>query len=172
MKEHDKITFEEKKQFLEGPFFYEVTMLIYSYFKLLQLKIINIESEKNIAIETFIMHCRNLYEFYFLNSRIKNDDAKFFDYISVDNFNKIKDNLYLNSCNFKDKSNKQLAHLTYTRLEYDTLEKKVWEIEKIMKDFVVLTKYFINDLCNDFKGENINYLNKLFDDNPNIKILF
>ena len=172
MKEFDKLTIEEKKKFLEWTFYYEVTMLIYSYLKLIQIQIINDNSEKNIAIETFVLHGRNLFEFYFLKERIKKDDARIFDFIPIKNLNFIKDNSFLVEYEFKEKSNKQIAHLNYTRLEYENTLKKSWDINRIMKEFILITKYFIEELSKEYKGENIMFLKELLNKNKYLNQLF
>jgi hypothetical protein len=163
---YNEVSEDQKKEFIEGPFCYEINMLIYSFFKLLQLQIIINDNEKNVSLETFILHGRILYEFYFLSTR-KDDDARISDFIQVDKFNIIKNNLDLNNKDFefKFKSNKQLAHLTYTRLNYDTSEKKEWEIEKIMKEFVCISKFFIHELSDAYKGTKISELQSLLDNN-------
>ncbi|MBI5403493.1 MAG: hypothetical protein HY959_08830 [Ignavibacteriae bacterium] len=156
----------QKKEFIEGPFCYETNMLIYSFFKFLQLQIIINENEKNVSLETFILHGRILYEFYFFNNRYKDeDDAKAFDFIDINKLNNIRNSLNLSKKDFeyKFKSNKQLAHLTYTRLNYDNTEEKNWKIEEIMKEFVYISKFFINELSDDYKGANIRKLQSLLD---------
>jgi hypothetical protein len=171
LKEFHELTEEEKVLFLENTFYYEVDMLINAYLRLLQIQIVNNDLEMFIALESFLLHGRNLYEFYFFQKRGVKDNARVYDYISHEKSNIIKSNTYLIEYEFKDKSNKQLAHLNYTRLEYENNEKKPWEIQKIMKEFICITKYFIGELSGDFRGNNILILNNKLNNNPYLKIL-
>lgn len=163
---HNEISENQKKIFIEGPFCYETNMLIFSFFKLLQIRIKRNVNEINISLETFVLHGRNLYEFYFFDNRYE-DDARAFDFIDINKLNNIRKSLNLskNDFGYKFKTNKQLAHLTYTRLNYEQSYEKEWKVNEIMKDFVHITKFFIIELNKKHKGEKILELKTLLDNN-------
>jgi hypothetical protein len=118
--------------------------------------ILDIVKEKgfcqNVLIESFLLHARNLYHFFYKER--KDDDVIADDYISdVNRFlsertkeDKLKKYLNIIKCN------KMLAHLTYSRLHYID-EMKNWYYKNIFLSLRKTIKAFYDSIYEDYKEQ-------------------
>lgn len=114
------------------------------------------QSEKNILLDSFAIHARNLY--YFFYSTPKQDDISIEHYLQG-----ITEHLIPKGDLEKivSKGNKQVAHLTYSRNNYGFDEKK-WIIGDIFPKLVENMQIFTINLPNEYKdSEYVEYLNKM-----------
>ena len=116
---------------------YEINMLLFSSSKLINLKkdnpkitVFDFNMMKNIFIETFVLHARNLCEFLYANKRKYPDDMFWKDFLTDKQQKKYNPTKYIFN---NEKANKQLAHLRYKRNVWENKKKKSWEIFKIQK---------------------------------------
>lgn len=142
------ISDNDKAKYLNEHFYYEVDMLIYSVMKLNKTMC---HSENNLALDSFAIHTRTLYGFFSNaeNTYNQKDDAlaEHFISISKDQWDElIKSEIeILDKLEVSYKTNKQVAHLTYKRLEYDKTNKG-WEINPIACSILQITLYFIDNI--------------------------
>lgn len=118
---------EAKKEKMFEHIKYEMNMLRFCY------KNLNIEEGllKNVFIESFLIHSRNLYKFFYSDNRYE-DDVIAKDYvINIKEFLK-KRSQQDEFRDFKNKWNKMLSHLSYSRLDYID-EKKQWNFTKLFQ---------------------------------------
>lgn len=88
--------------------------------------------EKNILVESFVIHARNLFEFFYKN-KIK-DDISAYDFIFKKKEFKMKRTKKRILENLTNKANKQVVHLTYSRNNYNRLTKG-WYVSIITINF-------------------------------------
>jgi hypothetical protein len=82
--------------------------------------------EKNILLESFAIHCRNLFDFFYKKRKYV-DDIVAYDYISQKKqfiHERTKTRILKN---LTEKANKQVAHLTYKRNNYNR-RTKGWSV--------------------------------------------
>lgn len=105
---------ENLDNFIKEHVLYEISMLHYSFGQL-QSKPDN-RNKSNVLIESFILHSRNLIDFFLMNKKIKKDDVIALEYKTkhtvwielVQNHR-----AFLNK--MKRRADKELAHLTLQR---------------------------------------------------------
>lgn len=104
-------------------------------------------SEENIEgsalLESFLLHVRNLRDFLFRDSSNHKDDVLAVDYfILQEDWRKIRPPMgkYLNG--LRERINKALAHISYTRLDYRM--DKLWNVEQIKNDLTLPWNAFLN----------------------------
>ena len=135
---------------------YEINKIFeaYDYFKT------HPKNYTQLRIEIFLLHSRNLFDFFYPNKTIQIDTMCVFDFL--DNYeefnNKRTTKKDLDSDKVKVKINKCLSHITYARC-YSSFPD--WHIEKIMKGMVETIKTFYEVLPDDYK--NWNYIQKIKD---------
>ncbi|MBI2032178.1 MAG: hypothetical protein HYT09_00880 [Candidatus Levybacteria bacterium] len=96
---------------------------------------------KNIIIESFAIHSRTLFDFFYKN-RGQPDDIIALDYIHPNKkFNPAKEGL----SNLSQKANKQVSHLTYARNKYN-IRTKGWNVIKIKSRMELTIKSFMKML--------------------------
>jgi hypothetical protein len=101
--------------------------------------------QRNAFLETFILHARCLIDFLYLPNNTKSDDVvadHFFD--NPENFHRSRPKLQslIETQTLKPRAGKEIAHLTYKRLEV-TPEMKIWQVSKIHKEINgVLATFF------------------------------
>ncbi len=145
--------------------FYEVWMF---YQIVLILKTTTDQLQKNILLESFAIHARNLFDFFYPKKHSKDDDILVNDYIkSINNYKrkrtKRKQLYYLIR-----KTDKQVAHLTYTRNRYNR-KTKGWKFKDIgdqLKNSIIV---FYDSLPKKMlRWENFKRLKNIIDQFPNI----
>ncbi len=105
---------------------YEIMM--FKATNLLLLSNINEQVSKNVLLESFAVHSRNLFDFFY-KKRI-NDDIVAIDFIgNKAQFRKDKSKKR-NMQTLARKANKQISHLTYSRNNYNS-RTKPWNISSI-----------------------------------------
>jgi|WetSurMetagenome_2_1015567.scaffolds.fasta_scaffold93918_2 hypothetical protein len=163
MKSYKDITIEEKIIFLNKHFLYEVSMTFDLFF--LDINSNNSKQKNildNIRLESFIFHARNLIDFYYEKNkkgeRYHKDDAWAIDYFDDEEL------WYENRPDISDwkdeflkRAGKQIAHLTYSRLEINP-ENKEWNIYEIEKPLKRITILFIEKINNEFRTKKIKKL--------------
>lgn len=171
-------TDEDKKEYLEEHLVYEVEMLLYSFGQL--TKCTNIVEEcsltstqistpnvtqfwgqsrdknfGNMALETFLLHARNLREFFYKDDKGRPDDARAFElFMDKDPWKKLRPNETDSIKEVKNRADKELAHLTYKRISGTPPEKK-WDCGKILFDLLGVVKVFLDKLPEQYFGENL-----------------
>ena len=134
-----KITEYSKKKASEHVY-YEGWMLYENIVALMDIGNEKVK-ERNVLLDSFAVHARNLFNFLYPPRSIKPDDIIVFDYID----NK---SLYLEKRTKKNdlkfiikKADKQVAHLTYLRNKY-SLKRKEWQFIKIGQMFHISLRAF------------------------------
>lgn len=147
-----KLTIEDKKKFLAEHFKYEVDMAFYLGIVLIK----NLYSDENVnsaLLESSLFHIRNLIEFFYFekSSKYKLDDSRATDFFDEDcKWEDIKPYIKVVIDFVVNRTGKEMAHLTYKRLEGNK-ETKTWRpvvYLKPMREIVLLfwdklpSKYF------------------------------
>lgn len=105
--------------------------------------------EINIALESFVVHSRNLFDFFYSEKKYP-DDISVYDYLKrKKDFNKEKSKKR-NLENLTNKANKQVAHLTYSRNNYNKINKG-WLINKIVDNMNITITAFLKNLNSEEK---------------------
>lgn len=129
--------------------FYEMWML---YNTAIILKTTTDQLSRNILLESFAIHARNLFNFFYPYN-FKKSDILVTDYLinkKIYNTQKTKKKIlnYLVT-----KANKQIVHLTYTRNRYN-LQNKSWYYKDIMDKFKPTIVAFFDNLPENRKKWN------------------
>lgn len=148
------LTDEEKRQFLEEHFSYEVIMLSFSANKLIEFNCIKDTYCTNMALETFLFHARNLMEFFYYDKKYPTD-ARAYDFLKDKaEWEKIKPKETDSIEKIKDRSGKEIAHLTYKRI-YGTPPEKKWDCSEIRKDILKIVNIFLDHLPEKYMGDRL-----------------
>jgi len=111
-KELTKYTLQKASEHI----FYEVWMF---YQTLTFLRKAQNLIERNILLDAFAVHTRNLFDFFYPKAKLKADDIIVSDYLpNLKNFN-LKKTKKKNLLFIVRKTDKQVAHLTYARNRYN-----------------------------------------------------
>lgn len=167
---YDCLSIDDKRRFLNHHFYYEVHMLISAYEYVVESFSNNIQELRNISLENFALHARNVNDFFRKGNRNNNikDDAIAADFLKDDNNFESCINKYSEIIEYiRFKSNKQVSHLTYSRITFEK-ENKHWEIIKVISALLEMVILFINNLDKAYLFENIDML-KIEIDNLNNK---
>jgi len=136
---------KDKGKFLGEHFLYEIQKLNTIYERLIQLKRIGDREGEMIFLEAFLLHARNLFYFFYedRNPKSKEDD------VYASDFAKNWENLKLEKTeeikSFEERMNKELTHLTTSRI-YGNPPEKYWILQPILSHFNQLTKIFLENL--------------------------
>ena len=141
--------------------FYEISILILAYNYFIITNIFPPELQ-----EVFLLHTRNLYNFFYPPKNIRYDDMCVYDFLDdYENYDKNR-----TPPNDFPKSkiidiNKYLSHLTYERCEHDY---KLWDYSYYASNIIKTIKSFLNSLPDNYKKwDNFIKLNKLLNNNFN-----
>jgi hypothetical protein len=165
---------DSKKKFLNEHFAYEVQMIIAAHqihnagatlFQANQIEIVKYIWYKNIGIEGVLMHVRNLIEFYFDPVDNSGKYAKALDYLpdvwatQLEEYKKNNPNVMEVVNNIRDRTNDEIVHLGWERLNKTPLNKG-WRLDDISIQFIGLALAFINLIKADGKyyGEGLRQL--------------
>lgn len=99
----------------------------------------------NALLESFVIHIRVLLGFFFPPDNVKEDDVLAQDYFDDDGWKKIQPQLSEVLSSAKFRANKEVAHLTYTRLNV-TPETKGWEFSEIANEMSKVIDIFIKNV--------------------------
>lgn len=125
---------------------YEVNKIFenYDYFKN------NLDDYTQVRIENFLLHFRNLFDFFYPSETIYRDNMCVYDFI--DNYEEFDNKKIVEKdLDVKGKINKYLSHITYTRC---SSEFPKWQIEKIMEGTVKTVEAFYDALPEDYREWN------------------
>jgi hypothetical protein len=145
--------------------FYEAEMFCITLALLTQ---VNDQMNKNILLDGFVIHTRNLFDFLYPKRNIHKDDMVATDFLThPKTFNisktKKKDLMFI-----VGKANKQVAHLTYSRNRYSGRTKQ-WSYVFIGRKMLKTLCAFYNCLSTQYKGwPNIINLKKVIDTYANL----
>ena len=102
----------------------------------------------NAIVESFVMHTRTLIDFFYNDPR--SDDVVARHYVAA--WEPPHKTTHLSEA--IEKANKQLAHITYSRVDdtrYADPDKKPWNFEKISSDLEKTITLFFNSLPKDYR---------------------
>lgn len=108
--------------------------------------------ERNVMLESFLLHARCLFDFLYPSSDTRPDDViadDFFQDPSVFR-GKIPTSLPIETY-LKHRTGKEIAHLTYDRLKV-TPEKKVWQVGEVHDQIVGVLETFFACLTEEQRG--------------------
>jgi len=161
----------DKIKFIDDHYCYEVKMMYQSYFLKIREDNPNKDYFTNVKLELFIFHARNLMEFYYVErlnkkgERRYKDDAWASDFFSKNNWSEIRPCIDLWKDKFFKRAGKEMAHLSYSRLDL-SLKEKEWNIYEIAKPLRDITIQFIDNIDKEYKTERIlelhNFLKSIF----------
>ena len=160
-----KIRTNEELMLISGHLLYEYRMFNDCIELIPNPKIQTNDALRSAIIESFAIHTRNLLKFFF-DDKPREDDVVANDFFHVQNeWNHIRekfgDKELLNR--IFDRVNKEVAHITYKRLEVTSEEKSWEEIRTITKDlFNNLFREFLSSVSDDNLGERFLELKKQF----------
>jgi|GEM_PF-703579 len=151
---HKKVTRSDQqlKDDLEEHFHYEFSMFAYSFHKLKEGRQLS-DPDKYMALECFLLHARNLYEFYYHSSF--NDYARAVDFVpSWDKTRPAKTEAIKEQ---ESRINLELSHLTYRRIAGSAPEKR-WNYGILYNNWLSVTKTFLEYLPNKYIGDKLRKL--------------
>jgi len=127
--------------------FYEIWML---YNTTIILRTTTNQLSKNVLLESFAIHTRNLFYFYYPKKHFNSSDILVTNYIlSKKIYNKQKTKKIVLKYLVR-KADKQIAHLTYTRNKYHQ-KIKGWYFKDISDKFKPTVNAFFNNLSENRK---------------------
>jgi hypothetical protein len=129
---------------------YEKEMFDFSYKKILLLIKEKKEktSEFSAYVEVFVIHARNLHEFFFENPQ--KDDIHYTHFCISKELEQLinEKKSFFNT----EKANKQLCHLTYKRVKWEGAEKKSWDIGNIYRNLSHTYEVFVDSMSDERKN--------------------
>jgi hypothetical protein len=146
------------KKALNEHFVYEANALYYAAVKLHKLdKSTNKNNDEiNMALESLILHGRNLFEFLYYDSN-KSNYMRANHYISNETWKTIRPIKTALLSDFEERASKEMAHLTYDRIADDSKE-KIWACSALFGELLSVIKIFLNNLPDEYKDNEINNL--------------
>lgn len=154
------------KNFLSEHFCYEVEMLYSSLEYLIKFKREDKQTGKNMALENFLLHSRNLIEFLHFPDNSKKY-ARAYHFLDEKSFLKISQLWNKDLEIFLDRANHEVSHLTYNRY-YGTPPEKNWNCRKYFLEILTGIITFLEYLPEQYKSKNIDNLHgkieKIIDD--------
>ena len=115
----------------------------------------------NIRLETFIFHARNLIEFYYSGDTNKKEKKKYEDdawavdfFIDKNTWYNLRPNIDAWKEKFFKRAGKEMAHLTYSRLDLNDVQKR-WDVYEIVKPLKEATILFIDNIDEKYKTPRI-----------------
>ena len=99
----------------------------------------------NALLESFVIHFRALLDFFYPPDNAKKDDVLAEDYFDDDGWEKIKPQLSDALTRAKTRAHKEVAHLTYARLDV-TPETKGWAFIEIANEMNKVMEVFLKNV--------------------------
>ncbi len=176
--------FEDKKNYLEEHFIYEVEMLCFSFTRIIKFKKIDEEPAQyspfstlvntpwvaqhtplasdpnniNMALETFLLHARNLREFFYNDNKRYDTDARAWDFLEEKNlWQKLRPAEMESMIEIRERAGKELAHLSYKRI-YGTPPEKSWNTGETLGDLLKVVGIFLEHLSPKYFGDRLQNL--------------
>jgi len=138
---------QQLKEYLEEHYHYEIAMLAFSFQQLLENQRPPDQNKNNMAIECFLLHARNLYEFYYHSPNKDYSRATNF-ILDWDKYRPAKTTAIKEQ---ENRINLELSHLTYKRIAGSTPEKQ-WNYGNLYNDYLIITKTFLEHLPKQYIG--------------------
>lgn len=147
---HAQYVNQTNLQKISGHISYEIEMLNFSAEKLARSNLN--QAEINAFLETFLLHARCIVDFLYADQATHPDDV-----IAKDFFSNTES--YLNQLpqiseslgKLKRRAGKELAHITYARLEV-TPEIKIWQTSSLWKEINNVLSIFFKCLTDEQRG--------------------
>lgn len=152
------------RDYLKEHFVYEVDMLMFSFSRLAELLKTRNEGEdlgsKNMMLEDFILHARNLRNFFYGPEKKEDAFAKHFvkDIIRWSRARR-KERERPGIIEIRDRASKELAHLTYKR-KCEVSEKKNWPCSTILREILEVVDGFIDCVRKKYMSDELWSLKK------------
>jgi hypothetical protein len=106
----------------------------------------------NALLESFVIHFRALLDFFYPPANVKNDDVLAGDYFDdSEAWEKIRPQLSEALSRAKTRAHKEIAHLTYARLDV-TPEKKGWAFIELANEMKNVMEIFLRGVPNTRLG--------------------
>ena len=102
-------------------------------------------------LESFIIHLRVLIDFFYSDSQNKDDIIANDFFSNPDDWIKLRPQKTKLLVRSKKRADKEVAHLTYTRLGI-TPDEKNWYFEDVYKDMQTLVELFLKSISKDLLG--------------------
>lgn len=151
------LNIDQKRDFLSEHFFYEVVM-VYESVLLLGKK--GETSLNNMALETLALHSRILLEFFYEEKK-RGDDSRAVDFYDEEIiWDSIKINIDDTRTLVNLRTNKEITHLTYKRINDGTPDKG-WLMQKHTVNILKVCNLFIENLPNKYLSDNLRSLNNM-----------
>lgn len=152
------------QKFLKEHFFYEVEMLIYSAQKLFEANQKNDTPGINMGLETFLLHSRNLIEFFYFDKNKNKEYARAVDFINPKKWNLVRPQRDESINKFLERANYEVSHLTYKRLYGETDDKK-WIWGEYLLKLLGITRAFLDNLSPEYRDTMLEILGQQVDHN-------
>jgi len=134
---------EKLKAFAEEHLAYEIIMLQFAKQELSQVN--HCQFKKSAFLECFTIHLRALIDFLWKQTDMRKDDAIASDFFtSATLWEKIRPEMPLDLEPARSRTNKEIAHLTYARMDV-TSETKGWNFKKMTKAVLRVIKLFVDN---------------------------
>lgn len=155
----NNLTDREKYIFINEHFHYEVDMFFFALRKNTEfIKAANFEEKQfhsNMAIEDFLLHARNLLEFFYYNNDKKKQHASAGDFFTdKDHWIKIIPRKTKSIIQLEKRVNSEVTHLSYDRVGA-SLEDKKWNNVTLLHDFMALVKIFLINIDGKYLSKNL-----------------
>lgn len=150
---------EEKKRYLREHFYYEVKMLDFAAAKLAEFAPTDIWN-RNMALETFLLHARNLKEFFYYKPC--KPYLRAYDFVENetewDRDKPAEKTHWIKEV--EGRADKELVHLTHGRI-YGTPPEKKWDYGTIQRDFLKVVKHFLDHLPEKYIDERLRKIKEM-----------
>ena len=154
VKLHRPLTDDEKKKVLREHFYYEVTMLDFSVERLLDYRKHNNEkSFENMAVDTCLLHARNLLEFFFYRSNMNSGYTRARDIQTT--WQNPQKTTWIRE--LERRVNDEITHLTLRRISsrYSGMN---WDCCAIRKEFFDVAIRFLGQVPRGYINERLRKL--------------
>ena len=111
----------------------------------------------NMGLETFLLHARNLREFFYGEEKYPHDARAYHFFADKECWEKMRPDETDSIKDVAKRGNKELAHLTYKRIS-GTPPEKGWDCGKILSDLLGVVKVFLDKLPEKYSGNKLNDL--------------
>jgi len=155
------LTVNEKKEVLREHFYYEATMLDFSVERLVEYRKHNKEKIfENMAVDACLLHARNLLEFLFYPSNMKNGYIRAYDVETSWPTNQEK-SLWIKKV--QERVSDEVTHLTLGRIS-SRFSGMDWDCCAIRKEFFDVMVEFLSQLSEKYMDKKLGSLRKRISD--------
>ena len=148
-----------RAKFLGEHFKYEVEMLIHSVQKLIDANQGGDTNDVNMGLESFLLHSRNLTEFFYFPKDRKKECARAVDFISQDEWNRVRPQRDEEIKSFLKRANHETSHLTYKRFYGDPDDKR-WKWGQYFLKLIKVIRSFLDNLPEKYIGAQLEQLSE------------